>query len=141
LTIHATCGEEALKLASVAVQEGADTAGVLPPKLIAITLLTSLSSRQLAFELKIPLELPEYALQMALMAQESGLDGAVCSPQEVANLRQTCGDDFLLVCPGVRPSWATMEIKSDRLLQPKRSKRAQITSSSVVRSLRLLSQS
>lgn len=104
LTIHATAGREALKSACVAVQEGA--VGVSPPKLIAITLLTSLSSRQLAFELKIPLELPEYALQMALMAQETGLDGAVCSPQEVEQLRQTCGDDFLLVCPGVRPSWA-----------------------------------
>ena len=104
LTIHATVGREALKSACVAVQEGA--AGVSPPKLIAITLLTSLSSRQLAFDLKIPLELPEYALQMALMAQETGLDGAVCSPQEVEQLRQTCGDDFLLVCPGVRPSWA-----------------------------------
>ncbi len=106
LTIHATAGTEALKLACVAVQEGADEAGVSPPKLIAITLLTSISSRQLAFDLKIPLELPEYALQMALLAQASGLNGAVCSPQEVAQLRQTCGDDFLLVCPGVRPSWA-----------------------------------
>lgn len=104
LTIHATAGREALKSACVAVQEGA--VGVSPPKLIAITLLTSLSSRQLAFDLKIPLELPEYALQMALMAQETGLDGAVCSPQEVEQLRQTCGADFLLVCPGVRPSWA-----------------------------------
>lgn len=106
LTIHATAGTEALKLACVAVQEGAAEAGVLPPKLIAITLLTSISSRQLAIDLKIPLELPEYALQMALLAQASGLNGAVCSPQEVAQLRQTCGDDFLLVCPGVRPSWA-----------------------------------
>src|SRR4028119_1130076 len=44
LTIHATCGTKALKLASLALQEGADTAGVSPPKLIAITLLTSLSS-------------------------------------------------------------------------------------------------
>lgn len=106
LTIHATAGREALKSACVAVQEGADDTGVSPPKLIAITLLTSLSSRQLAFDLRIPLELPEYALQMALMAQETGLDGAVCSPQEVEQLRQTCGNDFLLVCPGVRPSWA-----------------------------------
>ncbi len=93
-------------MACIAVQEGADEAGVSPPKLIAITLLTSVSSRQLAFDLKIPLELPEYTLEMALMAQEMGLDGAVCSPQEVAALRQSCGDDFLLVCPGVRPSWA-----------------------------------
>ncbi|MDZ8184861.1 MAG: orotidine-5'-phosphate decarboxylase [Nostoc sp. ChiSLP02] len=106
LTIHATSGKDALKAATEAVHQGASQAGVKPPKLIAITVLTSISSRQLAFDLKIPLELPEYALEMALMAQEAGLDGAVCSPQEVAQLRQTCGDDFLLVCPGVRPSWA-----------------------------------
>ena len=106
LTLHATCGSNALKAAREAAQEGAAQAGVKPPKLIAITLLTSISARQLAFDLKIPLELPEYALEMALLAQEAGLDGAVCSPQEVAQLRQTCGDDFLLVCPGVRPTWA-----------------------------------
>jgi orotidine-5'-phosphate decarboxylase len=106
LTIHSTCGRDALKAATEAVQTGAAKAGVKPPKLIAITLLTSISSRQLAFDLKIPLELPEYALSMALLAQETGLDGAVCSPQEVAQLRQTCADDFLLVCPGVRPTWA-----------------------------------
>jgi len=106
LTIHAASGREALTLARAAVQEGANEARVSPPKLIAITLLTSISSRQLAFDLKIPLELPEYALQMALLAQDTGLHGAVCSPQEVEQLRQTCGADFLLVCPGVRPAWA-----------------------------------
>ncbi|MBW4688115.1 MAG: orotidine-5'-phosphate decarboxylase [Komarekiella atlantica HA4396-MV6] len=106
LTIHATAGKDALKAATEAAQEGAAQAGVKPPKLIAIALLTSISARQLAFDLKIPLELPEYALEMALLAQETGLDGVVCSPQEVAQLRQTCGDDFLLVCPGVRPNWA-----------------------------------
>lgn len=117
LTIHATAGKEALSLAQVAVQEGAKVAGVSPPKLIAITLLTSISSRQLAFELKIPLELPEYALQMALLAQEVGLDGAVCSPQEVEQLRQSCGSKFLLVCPGVRPSW-TQKADQTRSLTP-----------------------
>ena len=107
LTIHAAAGRDALLAARAALQEGADRVGVSPPKLIAITLLTSLSPRQLAFDLKIPLELPEYARQMALLAQETGLDGAVCSPHEVEQLRRICGDDFLLVCPGVRPSWAT----------------------------------
>ena len=43
---------------------------------------------------------------MALLAKETGLAGAVCSPQEVEQLRRSCGDDFLLVCPGVRPKWA-----------------------------------
>lgn len=106
ITIHAVAGRSALTGAVTAVGESAVSAGCQPPKLIAITLLTSLTSRDLAFDLKIPIELPEYALQMALLAQESGLNGAVCSPQEVSQLRQVCGDDFLLVCPGVRPNWS-----------------------------------
>ncbi|WP_341527271.1 orotidine-5'-phosphate decarboxylase [Nostoc sp. UHCC 0302] len=108
LTIHTTCGRDALKAATEAAQSGAAQVGLKPPKLIAITLLTSISARQLAFDLKIPLELPEYILEMALLAKETGVDGAVCSPQEVAQLRDTCGNDFLLVCPGVRPIWADM---------------------------------
>ena len=101
ITLHATAGRRALEAAVNAVGTGDNR-----PKLIAVTVLTSLNSRDLAFDLKIPLELPEYALQMAILAQESGLDGAVCSPQEAEQLRRVCGDDFLLVCPGVRPSWS-----------------------------------
>jgi orotidine-5'-phosphate decarboxylase len=106
LTVHATAGRPALTAAMAAVAEGAAAAGVAPPKVIAITLLTSLNSRELACDLHIPLELPEYALKMALIAQESGLNGVVCSPHEVADLRRSCGDDFIFVCPGVRPTWA-----------------------------------
>lgn len=107
VTVHATAGQAALKAAQVAALQGAEEAGCPPPQLIAITVLTSLSARTLAFELKIPLELNDYALQMALLAQESGLAGVVCSPQEASSLREICGQDFLLVCPGVRPTWAT----------------------------------
>lgn len=106
LTVHATAGRAALEAAQVAAIAGATEVGHPAPNVLAITVLTSLNARSLAFDLKIPLELPEYALQMALLAQESGLAGAVCSPQEVAQLRQILGDRFLLVCPGVRPSWA-----------------------------------
>lgn len=106
VTIHSTTGKAGLQQAQMALQTSAEQAGLPVPKLIAVTLLTSISARTLAFELKVPLELPEYALQMALLAQESGLAGAVCSPQEVQQLRQTCGDDFVLVTPGVRPTWA-----------------------------------
>lgn len=106
ITVHAAAGKTALKAAQKAAEEGANQSGYPVPKLIAITLLTSLNSRDLAFDLKVPLELPEYTLNMALLAQESGLAGAVCSPQEVSQLRQTCGDEFLFVCPGVRPTWS-----------------------------------
>lgn len=100
LTLHATAGRHALQASKEAMTRNHST------KLLAITVLTSINSRELAFDLKIPLELPEYALQMAILAQESGIDGAVCSPHEVSQLRQTCGKDFLIVCPGVRPTWA-----------------------------------
>ena len=117
LTVHTAAGQAALRAAQTSAQEGAASAGCEPPKLIAVTLLTSINSRTLAFELKIPLELPDYALQMALLAQESGLAGVVCSPQEADQLRITCGDDFLLVCPGVRPIW-TVKGDQQRALTP-----------------------
>lgn len=102
LTLHATAGRQALTLAAEAMQAIAH-----PPKLLAITVLTSISADALATDLKQPLPLPDYALAMALMAQQCGLNGAVCSPLEVAQLRQQCGADFCLVCPGVRPTWAS----------------------------------
>lgn len=117
LTVHATGGTAALKLAHQEAVTAAQTAGQPIPTLLAITLLTSLDSRALAFDLKVPVELPEYVLQMALLAKEAGIPGAVCSPKEVQELRRVCGEDFTLVCPGVRPSWSA---KGDqrRLLTP-----------------------
>lgn len=106
LTIHAAAGRTALESAQSALAEAAGETNQSSPNLIAITLLTSLSSRDLAFDLKVPVELPEYVLNMALMAKESGLAGIVCSPQEASQIREVCGNDFLRVCPGVRPTWA-----------------------------------
>ena len=118
LTVHAPAGKTALMAAQAAAVEGAIAVQVPPPQIIAVTLLTSIQSRALAFELKVPLELPDYALQMALLAQDAGLAGVVCSPQEAETLRVTCGSDFLLVCPGVRPVWAAKGDQS-RVLTPR----------------------
>lgn len=114
LTIHATAGSKALEAAVAAVKEVKN-----PPQLLAITLLTSIDSRSLALELKVPVELPEYALKMAMLAQKSGLNGAVCSPQEVSQLREVCGEDFTLVCPGIRPSW-TVKGDQSRVATPQK---------------------
>jgi orotidine-5'-phosphate decarboxylase len=101
LTVHAANGRVGLKAAVAAVADA-----VKPPAIVAVTLLTSFNSREVAFDLHIPLEMQDYALQMALMAKESGCQGAVCSPQEVSALRRACGQNFTLICPGVRPQWA-----------------------------------
>ncbi|MBF2089164.1 MAG: orotidine-5'-phosphate decarboxylase [Synechococcales cyanobacterium K44_A2020_017] len=106
MTVHAPAGKVALEQAVQAAQEGAIAAGYPAPQLLAVTVLTSIDSRTLAFELKVPLELPDYVLQLTLLAQSAGISGIVCSPQEVEPLRRSLGQEVLLVCPGVRPTWA-----------------------------------
>ncbi|MEM9216715.1 MAG: orotidine-5'-phosphate decarboxylase [Cyanobacteria bacterium P01_F01_bin.150] len=106
LTVHAAAGTDALRLAQQSAVTSAQAAGQPVPQLLAITLLTSLNSRALAFDLKVPVELPEYVLHMALLAKDAGIPGVVCSPQEASELRRVCGKEFTLVCPGVRPSWS-----------------------------------
>jgi orotidine-5'-phosphate decarboxylase len=99
LTMHAVAGK-------VAMQTAKEALGDAPTKLIAITVLTSLNAEMLQQDLNIALDLPTFANKMAILAKTSGLDGAVCSPHEAAALRETCGADFTLVCPGVRPDWS-----------------------------------
>jgi orotidine-5'-phosphate decarboxylase len=106
LTIHATNGRIGLQAAQQAAIASAAQAGVQPPKIIAVTVLTSISPEILTGELKVSIDLADFAQEMALLAQASGLAGCVCSPQEARQLRQICGSEFLLVCPGVRPVWA-----------------------------------
>lgn len=107
ITLHAAAGKTALIQSVAATHTGAEAAGVKPPLLVAITVLTSISTRALAYELKIPLELTDYTLQMALLAQDAGLNGIVCSPQEAQQLRHRLPQGVVLVCPGVRPAWAS----------------------------------
>ena len=105
ITLHATAGPAALSAAVSAIQEN-DQAQSERPKLIGVTLLTSIDERSLALDLKIPVELSDYTLQMALLAKQNGLAGSVCSPREAPLLRKWCGKEWLLVCPGVRPTWS-----------------------------------
>ncbi|MEM9568693.1 MAG: orotidine-5'-phosphate decarboxylase [Cyanobacteria bacterium P01_E01_bin.34] len=97
LTVHAQGGQVMLE----AAVEGAAGSSC---QLLAITLLTSINSRQLATQLHVPLELPDYVLQLAMTARTAGLAGIVCSPQEVEQLRRVCGPDCWLVTPGIRPT-------------------------------------
>jgi len=72
-----------------------------PPLLIAVTILTSMD-RQALSEVGLQGSPGENVLRLARLARAAGLDGVVCSPQEVSALRQELGEDFLLVTPGIR---------------------------------------
>ncbi|HOI25143.1 MAG TPA: orotidine-5'-phosphate decarboxylase [Caldisericia bacterium] len=96
LNIHATCGFDGLKLAKETLQN-------LHPasKLIAVTVLTSLNDDALQ-QMGIPVKSEALVLQLCKVSQNAGLDGVVCSAQEVQNIKNTLGKDFLAVCPGIR---------------------------------------
>ncbi|EDX87391.1 orotidine 5'-phosphate decarboxylase [Synechococcus sp. PCC 7335] len=106
LTVHAAAGGIALSAVKQAAIEGAQQSGNSPPRVIAVTLLTSISAEVLALELNVTMTVEDYAEQMAQLAKASGLTGAVCSPHEATALKKICGEGFRLVCPGVRPRWA-----------------------------------
>ncbi len=80
-------------------------AGRPAPKLIAVTVLTSLDAAR-ARGRRLAGAPRDAAVRLAALAREAGLDGVVCSPEEIAAIRAACGKDFLLVVPGVRPAGA-----------------------------------
>jgi len=75
------------------------------PLVLGVTVLTSIDARVFS-ELGIEGEVLDRVVAWARLAQDCGLDGVVASPGEVRAIRQSCGDDFLIVTPGIRPEWA-----------------------------------
>jgi orotidine-5'-phosphate decarboxylase len=104
VTLHAGGGSAMLRAAVDAVRNEGATAR---PRLLAVT-LTSLDESDLsAVGQRGPLG--RQVQRLAELAQAAGVDGVVCSPREVTALRRQCGNDFLLVVPGIRPGWASAQ--------------------------------
>ena len=104
MTLHATGGAEMMRAASQTLR-GSWRGRTSRPKLLAVTILTSLGPQAMR-RVGIMGSAQERAVRLAKLAQRSGLDGAVASANEVESIRRACGRNFLIVVPGVRPSWA-----------------------------------
>jgi orotidine-5'-phosphate decarboxylase len=111
LTIHASGGPAMLEAA-------ADAAASLsrPPRLLAVTVLTSLDQEDLA-EIGIRAEPGQQAMLLASLARRCGIDGIVCSPHEIELVRAELGDEPTLAVPGIRPE-GSAEDDQKRVLTP-----------------------
>jgi len=100
--VHASGGAEMLKRTAEAVAENASREGLVRPKVIAVTLLTSMDQTSLE-QIGINDEPRAMVARLARLATDCGLDGVVASPREIEVIRETINSpDFLIVTPGIR---------------------------------------
>lgn len=105
LTVHAAGGEPMLRAAVRGARSGAQAAGHPAPRVLAVTVLTSLSAGDVA-AVGLAGAPDEAALRLARLAVAAGVDGLVCSPREAQALRLALGPAPLLCTPGIRPAGA-----------------------------------
>lgn len=108
LNVHAAGGFTMMKTAADSLHAEATRRGVECPKLIAITVLTSIGDAEWA-DLGFTLKTANQVVRFAKLAQKAGLDGVVASPQEAKLIRDACGENFLIVTPGIRPAGANID--------------------------------
>ena len=101
-TIHAAGGPSMLKAAVEAAANASDQLALPRPKLLGITVLTSINDSEWA-AVGHTQPIRDSVLRLAELCKQTGMDGVVASPQEAAAIRQCCGPDFLIVTPGIRP--------------------------------------
>lgn len=103
LTIHTSGGAEMMRAAEESARASAEKRGRPAPLILGVTVLTSLDSNAIA-EVGYPPNVGHQVERLAKLAEKSGLRGLVCSPLEVADLRQILPTDLQLVTPGIRPA-------------------------------------
>ena len=108
ITMHGQGGPVMMKAAVQAARETAEQLGVERAKLLAITVLTSFDDEAWT-STGGQLPISDQVIRLAKLAKECGMDGVVCSALEAKMIREACGDDFLIVTPGIRPSFATTD--------------------------------
>ena len=101
-TLHAAGGPTMLKAAIEAADDWSSQSGRSRPKLVGITVLTSLGEQDWA-AMGHQKNIRESVLRLSMMCRDAGMDGVVASPQEASAIRALCGKDFLIVTPGIRP--------------------------------------
>ena len=117
VNVHASGGSAMMKAAAEAARKTAASLDRPRPLVIAVTVLTSMDDRALS-EVGVSRPMLDQVVHLAKLAQSSGLDGVVASPQEVTAIRAACGPDFQIVTPGIRPADQQGQDDQARTLTP-----------------------
>jgi len=102
--VHTSGGYEMMKVTAEAAKKTSLALGINKPLILGVTLLTSINQEVLEKEIGVKGKLKEQVVRLARLAQSAGLDGVVASPQEIKEIRKACGEDFVILTPGIRPA-------------------------------------
>ena len=102
--VHTSGGYEMMKAAAEASKKISLALGVRKPLILGVTLLTSINQEILEKEIGIKKRLEEQVVHLAELAKAASLDGVVASSWEIKEIRKTCGEDFVILTPGIRPA-------------------------------------
>lgn len=116
--VHAAGGKEMMRKAAESAGEEAVILGVKRPKILAVTILTSLDDIDLRMITGSLDKVVDHVRRRAISAREAGLDGVIASPREIEIIRKDCGEDFLIITPGVRPK-ESGEQDQKRIMTPR----------------------
>ena len=105
MTLHGTGGRAMMEAAAEAVRDEAAKLNIERPRLLAVTVLTSIDEDAWK-EIGGKYSIAESVKNLAKLAKEAGIDGTVSSPYEAKEIREMNGPDFLIVTPGIRPTFA-----------------------------------
>jgi orotidine-5'-phosphate decarboxylase len=100
--VHASGGREMMQAAREGAQNAREKHGLRMPKIIGVTVLTSISQQILNTEVRVPGSLEEHVLALAKLSQRSGLDGIVCSAADLPRITHELPPNFLYVTPGIK---------------------------------------
>jgi orotidine-5'-phosphate decarboxylase len=118
-TVHASGGYDMMKQCMDDVVRVCLKENISRPRVIGVTVLTSISKESLRNEVGIQHSLNTHVRHLAGLSLKAGLDGVVSSAHEAARIRGQCGSGFLIVTPGIRPSSAPVEDQK-RTMTPKK---------------------
>jgi len=120
--VHTSGGYEMMRAAAEASEKISLALGVRKPLILGVTLLTSINQEILEKEIGVKKKLEEQVVHLAKLAKAAGLDGVVASSWEIREIRKACGEDFIILTPGIRPAGKSSDDQK-RIMTPREAKK------------------
>ena len=120
--VHTSGGYEMMRAAAEASEKISLALGVRKPLILGVTLLTSINQEILEKEIGVKKKLEEQVVHLAKLAKAAGLDGVVASSWEIREIRKACGEDFVILTPGIRPAGKSSDDQK-RIMTPREAKK------------------